>query len=222
MVSRTEQTVPARPDVVHVVEDDAEVRDFAAGVLRSVGIDCRAWETPQALLDAAAEQPIDALVVDIRLEGMSGLQLVRRLRDSGVHAPVIFISGVNEVPVAVEAMKLGADDFLPKPFGGQSLIDTVQATLRRHRHDAERESRTSQVQALLAKLSPRERQVLELVVAGNANKVIAIDLGLSEKTVEEHRARVMSKLGASSVADLVKMAVVAGVCDPADVASRPR
>lgn len=206
--------------VVHVVDDNEQIREFAATVLRSVGLECLAWEGPEGLLDANPPHRIDALVIDIRLQGMSGLELVRRLRERGVSAPVIFISGVNEVPVAVEAMKLGAHDFLTKPFGGQTLIDTVQGALRRHEGDQERSTRTAEVRDLLAKLSPRERQVFLSVIDGKANKVIAFDLGLSEKTVEEHRAHVMAKLGASSVADLVKMAVVSGVCDPAKVSVR--
>jgi two-component system response regulator FixJ len=206
--------------VVHVVDDNEQIREFAATVLRSVGLECLAWEGPEGLLDANPPHRIDVLVIDIRLQGMSGLELVRRLRERGVFAPVIFISGVNEVPVAVEAMKLGAHDFLTKPFGGQTLIDTVQGALRRHEGDLQRSTRTAEVRDLLAKLSPRERQVFLSVVDGKANKVIAFDLGLSEKTVEEHRAHVMAKLGASSVADLVKMAVVSGVCDPAMVPAR--
>jgi two-component system response regulator FixJ len=151
---------------------------------------------------------------------MSGLELVRMLRGRGAYAPVVFISGVNEVPVAVEAMKLGAFDFLSKPFGGQTLIDTVQGALRHHEAEVARENRAAEVRDLLAKLSPRERQVFLAVADGKANKVIAADLGLSEKTVEEHRAHVMSKIQASSVADLVKIAVVSGVCDPAQGACR--
>jgi two-component system response regulator FixJ len=206
--------------VVHVVDDNEQIREFAATVLRSVGLECLAWEGPEGLLDGNPPHRIDVLVIDIRLQGMSGLELVRRLRERGVSAPVIFISGVNEVPVAVEAMKLGAHDFLTKPFGGQTLIDTVQGALRRHEGDLQRSTRTAEVRDLLAKLSPRERQVFLSVIDGKANKVIAFDLGLSEKTVEEHRAHVMAKLGASSVADLVKMAVVSGVCDPAKVSVR--
>lgn len=203
--------------VVHVVDDNEETRDFVVAVLRSVGIQCQAWEGPGDFLVASAELTIDAMVVDIRLEGMNGLELVRRLRERGVAAPVVFISGVNEVPVAVEAMKLGAYDFVTKPFGGQTPIDVVQGALRRHVADSGREARAAEVHELLAKLSPRENQVLRAVVDGKANKVIAFDLGLSEKTVEEHRSRVMSKLAVSSVADLVKLAVVGGLCDPSAV-----
>jgi two-component system, LuxR family, response regulator FixJ len=206
--------------VVHVVDDQQDVLVFASGVLRSVGLECFAWDSPEALLEACEKQRIDALVVDIRLQGMSGIELVRRLRDRGILAPVIFISGVNEVPVAIEAMKLGAYDFLPKPFTGQTLVDTVQGALRRYQGEVERGARANEVRALVAKLSPREKQVFLAVVDGKANKVIAFDLGLSEKTVEEHRSHVMTKLAASSVADLVKIAVFTGLVDPASVTMR--
>lgn len=205
-----------RQSAIHIVDDDEGIRVLVARVLGSVGLPCVQWDGPLPFLDALKQKPlISAMVVDIRLAGMSGLELVRELRDRGVNAPVVFISGVNEVPVAVEAMKLGAHDFLSKPFASQTLIDTVQAAIRRHSVEASRESRTAHARDLVAKLSPREKQVFLAIVDGKANKVVAADLGLSEKTVEEHRSRVMSKLAAGSVADLVKLAVLCGLCDPA-------
>lgn len=201
--------------IVHVVDDHEGIRVLVERALDSVGIQCVGWDGPGALLAALEAQKIDTLVVDIRLVGMSGIELVRRLRDRGVAPPIIFISGVDEVPVAIEAMKLGAHDFLPKPFSAQALIDTVQSALRNSRVEKGRDAQVAAVRSLVAKLSPRERQVLLAVVDGKPNKVVAIDLGLSEKTVEEHRSHVMSKLGASSVPDLVKLAILAGLCDPA-------
>jgi len=203
------------PSVVHVVDDHEGIRVLVQRALDSVGIQCVGWDGPIELLAALDAQKIDALVVDIRLVGMSGIELVRRMRDRNVMPPIIFISGVDEVPVAIEAMKLGAHDFLPKPFSAQALIDTVQSALRNSRAEKGRDARVAAVQSLVAKLSPRERQVLLAVIDGKPNKVVAIDLGLSEKTVEEHRAHVMSKLGASSVPHLVKLAILAGLCDPA-------
>jgi two-component system response regulator FixJ len=207
--------------IVHVVDDHEGIRVLVQRALDSVGIECVGWDSPLALLAALDSQKIDTLVVDIRLVGMSGLELVRRLREGGVAPPVIFISGVDEVPVAIEAMKLGAHDFLPKPFSAQALIDTVQSALRASRVEKGRDARVAAARTLVAKLSPRERQVLLAVVDGKPNKVVAFDLGLSEKTVEEHRAHVMTKLSASSVPDLVKLAILAGLCDPA-AASRTR
>jgi len=208
----------AVPSIVHVVDDHEGIRVLVERALDSVGIHCVGWENPGALLSALDDQKIDALVADIRLVGMSGIELVRRMRDRGISPPVVFISGVDEVPVAIEAMKLGAHDFLPKPFSAQALIDTVQSALRTSRVEKGRDARVAAVRSLVAKLSPRERQVLLAVVDGKPNKVVAFDLGLSEKTVEEHRAHVMSKLGATSVPDLVKLAILAGLCDPASAA----
>jgi FixJ family two-component response regulator len=204
--------------VVHVVDDQQQIRDLVATVLDSVGFRCVAWESPGTLLSQLDKQNIDVLVVDVRLVGMSGLELVRQLRDRGVKAPVVFISGVSEVPVAVEAMKLGAHDFLQKPFTAQALIDAVQAAQTRHRARAGRDAQVDRARQSVGKLSPREREVFLAVCAGKANKVTASELGLSEKTVEEHRKHVMTKLEVGSVADLVKLAVLAGLCDPADVA----
>jgi FixJ family two-component response regulator len=203
--------------LVHVVDDQQPIRDLVVSVLDSVGFRCVAWESPGTLLSQLPKQKIDVLVVDVRLVGMSGLELVRQLRERGVKAPVVFISGVSEVPVAVEAMKLGAHDFLQKPFTAQALIDAVQAAQTRYRASASREAHAERARASVAKLSPREREVFLAVCAGKANKVTASELGLSEKTVEEHRKNVMTKLAVGSVADLVKLAVLAGLCDPADV-----
>lgn len=208
--------------VVHVVDDNEGIRKLASTILESVELRCVAWSGPEALLAAADGETISALVVDVRLGGMSGLELVRRLRDRGIAAPVVFISGVNEVPVAVEAMKLGAHDFLAKPFTAQALIDAVQAALADHGARQARGTKVSQALDLVRTLSPREREVFLAVVEGNANKVIASDLGLAEKTVEEHRKRVMTKLGASSVPDLVKVAILSGLCDPARITAKGR
>lgn len=199
---------------VHVVDDNEGIRNLVVMVLDSVSIPCVAWSSPEALLAEADQQSISALVVDVRLGGMSGLEMVRRLRERSIGSPVVFISGVSEVPVAVEAMKLGAHDFLSKPFTAQALIDAVQAAMAQHTVQEERDAGAARALALVGSLSPRERQVFLAVVDGNPNKIIASDLGLAEKTVEEHRKRVMTKLGASSVPDLVKLAILSGLCDP--------
>lgn len=204
--------------VVHIIDDQQQVRELVSSVLGTVGFHCVQWDEPGALLSSLSRHRIDVLVVDVRLVGMSGLELVRQLRERGVKVPVVFISGVSEVPVAVEAMKLGAHDFLQKPFTAQALIDAVQAAQSQSRKRAGREAQIASARLQVAKLSPREREVFLAVVAGKANKVTASELNLSEKTVEEHRKHVMTKLAVASVADLVKLAVLAGLCDPADVA----
>lgn len=200
--------------VIHIIDDAADIRDLVGEILRGVDLECVLWESPEDLLAVAPDSTINALVVDVRLRGMSGIELVRRLRDIHIDAPVIFMSGVSDVPVAVEAMKLGAIDFLSKPFRAQTMIDVVQTALRQESSRGEQNATIAEHRKLVAKLSPREMQVFQGVIAGKANKVLAIDLGLSEKTVEDHRARMMTKLGAQSVADLVKIGVLAGLCDP--------
>jgi FixJ family two-component response regulator len=202
---------------VHVVDDQQQIRSLVVGILDSVGIRCIAWESPDALLSELATQQIDVMVVDVRLVGMSGLELVRRLRERGVRAPVVFISGISEVPVAVEAMKLGAHDFLSKPFTAQALIDAVQGAQSQYRARAGRDAKVARAKLLVGRLSPREREVFLAIVAGKANKVTASELGLSEKTVEEHRKHVMTKLEMGSVADLVKLAILSGLCDPSKI-----
>jgi two-component system response regulator FixJ len=203
---------------VHIVDDQQQIRELVSSILDTVGLLCVQWDQPSALLSSFSRHKIDVLVVDVRLVGMSGLELVRQLRERGLRAPVVFISGVSEVPVAVEAMKLGAHDFLQKPFTAQALIDAVQAAHTQHHQRAGREAQVARARAQVAKLSPREREVFLAVVAGKPNKVTASEMNLSEKTVEEHRRHVMTKLAVASLADLVKLAVLAGLCDPADVA----
>jgi two-component system response regulator FixJ len=203
---------------VHIVDDQQQIRELVSSILDTVGLLCVQWDQPSALLSSFSRHKIDVLVVDVRLVGMSGLELVRQLRERGLKAPVVFISGVSEVPVAVEAMKLGAHDFLQKPFTAQALIDAVQAAHTQHHKRASREAQVAHARAQVARLSPREREVFLAVVAGKPNKVTASEMNLSEKTVEEHRKHVMTKLAVASLADLVKLAVLAGLCDPADVA----
>lgn len=200
--------------VIHIIDDAPEIRDLVGEILCGVGLECVLWESPEDLLAVAADSTINAMVVDVRLRGMSGIELVRKLRDLHINAPVIFMSGLNDVPVAVEAMKLGAVDFLSKPFRAQTMIDVVQTALRQESMRGEQNATIAEHRKLVAKLSPREMQVFLGVIAGKANKVLAIELGLSEKTVEDHRARMVTKLGAQSVADLVKIGVLAGLCDP--------
>lgn len=207
---------------IHVIDDEVTVRDLVRDVLASVNLASCGWADPLEFLSAVARLSVDALIVDVRLRGLSGLELVRSLREAGVQSPVIFVSGVAEVPVAVEAMKLGAVDFLQKPFQSQVLIDVVQAALRLRSSQRQQDAVRTRCLGLVASLSRREREVLDGVIGGNANKVIAIDLGISEKTVEEHRSRVMAKLRASSVADLVRISVMAGICDPFAAPSSPR
>lgn len=190
---------------VYVVDDDAAVRDAVALLLRSVGLHAVACGSAAELLERLPLPPPACLVLDVRMPQMSGLELQRLLREAGVRAPVIFITGHGDVPMAVAAMKAGAFDFLQKPFHDQQLIDCVQRALHAAAQSAAAEADRREVRERLGLLTERERQVLERVVHGCANKVIAAELGLSERTVEIHRAHVMNKMQARNVADLVRM-----------------
>ena len=190
---------------IYVVDDDDGMRRALTLLLGTVGFDTRAYARPSEFLANLKPDEPGCLVLDIRMPEMSGLELQQQLNQSGCMLPVIFITGHGDVPMAVQAMKAGAFEFIQKPFREQDLLDKVNHALR---HDAENRqglARRAEVLKRLETLTPRERQVMDLVVEGGANKVIAIDLGLSERTVEIHRAKVMEKMGARSVAHLVKL-----------------
>ncbi|HUX72732.1 MAG TPA: response regulator transcription factor [Steroidobacteraceae bacterium] len=190
---------------VYIVDDDDGMRRALALLLSTVGFDTAAYARPSEFLAKLKPDEPGCLVLDIRMPEMSGLELQQQLNRSGCMLPVIFITGHGDVPMAVQAMKAGAFEFIQKPFREQDLLDQINHALR---HDAESRrnlARRAEVVRKLETLTPRERQVMDLVVDGGANKVIAIDLGLSERTVEIHRAKVMEKMGARSVAHLVKL-----------------
>lgn len=212
--------VVAPAGMVHFVEDDVALHVLVDGLLQSIGIACKSWETPEDMLKSIHQYPVSLLLLDVRLRSMSGLQLLRTLRDSGILAPVIFVSGIDELPVAIDAMRMGAKDFLTKPFSSQTLLDSVQRALKESRADERIRSIQEEVKARLARLSHREHDVFVRLIAGKTNKVTASELGLSDKTVEEYRSKVMSKLRAESLADLVKMAVIGGEADPYDFNER--
>lgn len=194
---------------VFIVDDDDAVRDSLSWLMRSVGLSVEAMGSAQAFLDGYDPARPGCLVLDIRMPGMSGLDLQEKLRESDIRLPVIFISGHADVPMAVRALKAGAFDFIEKPFNDQTLLDCVQRAiehdLAKRRQLAERED----IVGRLAQLTPREREVLELVVQGAPNKVISRELGVSLKTVEAHRARVMDKLKAGSATELVRLVLIA-------------
>ena len=190
--------------LVYVVDDDDAVRDSLLLLLRSIGIVGRAFATAADFLDAYDPKQHSCLVTDIRMPGMSGLDLQRELKDRGAPIPIILITGHGDVPMAVDAMKEGALDFIEKPFRDHGLLDHVQQAFT---WDAEHRSKNLEalsIQERVATLTPRETEVMELVVQGCANKVIAQDLGVSQRTVEIHRARVMEKMGMRSLAALVR------------------
>lgn len=200
--------------VVHVIDDDDAIRESLAFLLESAELEVRTYDSANAFLEALPHDVHGCVVTDIRMPGVSGIELLRQLRTMGVALPVIVITGHADVPLAVEAMKSGAIDFIEKPFDDDSFLSTIRSALRRHEKDSRREAERSEIHSRLAALSGRERQVLEGLVAGFPNKTIAFDLGISARTVEIYRANVMTKMQATSLSDLVRMALVAGVLGP--------
>jgi FixJ family two-component response regulator len=194
-----------KPATVFVVDDDAGVRSSIRLLLKSVGIPATPMASAQEFLDAFDPAQPGCLVLDIRMPGMNGLELQQQLNLRGAIIPVLFITGHGDVPMAVEAMQQGAFDFLQKPFRDQELIDRIHKALERDREAREALAQHDQIRAKLAALTSRERQVLDLLTQGKQNKVMAAELGISQRTVEIHRAHVMDKLGARSLAQLVRM-----------------
>jgi two-component system response regulator FixJ len=197
--------------VVHVIDDDEALRESLAFLLGTAHLRVRTYESATAFLDALPRAEPGCIITDVRMPGISGVELLRRLKSLEAAFPVIVITGHGDVPLAVEAMKLGAVDFLEKPFEDDALIAAVQSALGRHQHDARRAAEKAETFERIASLSARERQVLDGLVAGNPNKTIAFDLGISPRTVEVYRANVMTKMKATSLSDLVRMALLSGL-----------
>jgi two-component system, LuxR family, response regulator FixJ len=194
-----------QPSKVFIVDDDEAVRNSLRLLVKSVGLAAVTANSAQEFL--ATYNPVDpgCLILDVRMPGMSGIELQQQLNLRGAVIPVIFITGHGDIPMAVEAMQQGAFDFLQKPFRDQDLIDRVQRALEKDRANRAELLERARIRERRDSLTPREREVLELVASGKPNKVMAADLGLSQRTVEIHRARVMEKMGASSLAQLVRM-----------------
>jgi two-component system response regulator FixJ len=199
-----------KPTTVFVVDDDEAVRTSLKLLLKSVGLPVETCASAQEFLERFDADRSGCLVLDIRMPGMSGLELQERLNAMHAMIPVVFITGHGDVPMAVEAMQHGAVDFIQKPFRDQDLLDRINQALEKDRENRVGLRARDNIRAHIADLTPREREVLDLVTAGKANKVIAGDLNVSQRTVEIHRARVMEKMGASSLAHLVRMVIAAG------------
>jgi two-component system response regulator FixJ len=205
--------------VVHVVDDDKAVRESLMLLLESAGMAVRSYASATALLNALPKPP-GCILTDVRMPEMDGLALQRHLAAAGARLPVIVMTGHGDVPIAVEALKAGAADFLEKPFDDAQLLAAVTSAMAISQRASDEAAVIADIQSRLATLTPREREVLERLVAGHPNKTIAYDLGSSPRTVEVHRARVMEKMNARSLAELVRMTIaVAG--NPA-VAKAPR
>lgn len=194
-----------RPATVFIVDDDDAVRSSLRLLLKSVGLPAVAYSSAHDFLAAWDPAQPGCLVLDVRMPGMSGLELQEELNRRGAIVPVVFITGHGDIPMAVEAMQHGAFDFLQKPFRDQDLIDRIQRAIERDARNRAQLLEKDKIRARYESLTPREREVLALVTAGKANKVMAGDLGVSQRTVEIHRARVMEKMEAASLAQLVRM-----------------
>jgi len=203
--------MPSDTDVIHVVDDDEAMRDSLAFLLRAENFQVQTYEAATDFLKALSQIKSGCVVTDVRMPGMSGIELLQRLRELKVSLPVIVISGHGDVPLAVEAMKAGALDFIEKPFNDDVFLRAVRMAVTAHAVDSQRQAQKAAIDSRLKSLSNRESEVLEGLVAGHPNKVIAFDLGISPRTVEIYRANVMEKMQAESLSDLVRMALVAGL-----------
>lgn len=199
--------------VVYVVDDEPEIRESVAMLLRSVGIGSKSFASGSEFLAAADLDAAGCVVADVRMPGISGLELQEHLRAKQVRLPIIIITGHGDVAMAVRAMKAGAADFIEKPFNGQVLLDAVNRALASGRAEAGEPAQREAVEERLAALTSREREVMILIAEGRPNKVVATRLGLSTRTVETHRANIMQKMGAKSLADLVRMAIASGLLE---------
>jgi two-component system response regulator FixJ len=197
--------------IVHVIDDDEAVRQSLEFLLRAAGVTTRTYESASAFLNALPTIETGCVITDVRMPGISGIELLRRLGEMQITLPVIVITGHGDVPLAVEAMKNGAVDFLEKPFEDEHLIGSVRSALDRLQQNVLRDAQRAEVEARLATLTNREREVLEGLVAGKPNKIIAFDLSISPRTVEIYRANVMTKMAAASLSELVRMALVSRV-----------
>jgi len=204
--------MPAEPSpVVFVVDDDASMREALGGLVRLVGLQAETFGSAAEFLQSKLPDAPACLVLDVRLPGLSGLDFQTELAKAGIHIPIIFITGYGDIPMSVKAMKAGAVEFLTKPFREQDMLDAIQAALEKDRSRREHDHKILELRSLFDSLTSREQEVIGYVTAGLMNKQIAAEIGVSEITVKVHRGNVMRKMGAKSLADLVRMADALGI-----------
>lgn len=197
--------------IVFVIDDDASMRDAVSRLLNAVGLTVQTFASAREFLAGKLPDVPGCAVLDVRLPGLSGLDLQREMVERGIHIPVIFITGHGDIPMSVQAMKAGAVEFLTKPFRDQDLLDAVRSGIQLDRQGRKERAELAELRDGLRQLTPREREVMSLVVAGLLNKQIALRLGTSEKTIKIHRSHVMQKMRADSLADLVRMSQKLGI-----------
>lgn len=203
--------MPSDRLMVHVIDDDEASRQSLAFLLQTADVAVQTYPSAAAFLDQLTAAAAGCIITDVRMPGMSGIDLLRRLKELKVDTPVIVITGHGDIALAVEAMKIGAADFLEKPYDDEVLLASVRAALQQRGADVKRNAERVEIEGRLAALSNRERDVLSGLVAGRANKQIAYDLGISPRTVEIYRANLMNKMQAGSLSELVRMALVVGI-----------
>jgi two-component system, LuxR family, response regulator FixJ len=196
---------------VYVIDDDAAMRDSLDFLLGSAGFDVTVFESALSFLDSLSTIDFGCIVSDMRMPGVDGIELLKHLKASGSLLPVVIMTGHGDVPLAVEAMKLGAMDFLEKPFEDDRLIGMIETALKRAERGVKSEAVTLEIQTRIASLSPRERQVMDGLIAGLSNKLIAREYDISPRTIEVYRANVMTKMQAASLSELVRLALRGGV-----------
>ena len=206
-------------EIVFVVDDDASMRDAISRLLNAVGLTVQTFASAREFLNRRLPDVPGCVVLDVRLPGLSGLDLQREMVERGIHIPVVFITGHGDIPMSVQAMKAGAVEFLTKPFRDQDLLDAVRSGIQLDRKAREERAELAELRDCVRQLTQREQEVMSLVVSGLLNKQIALQLGTSEKTIKIHRGQVMRKMRANSLADLVRMSQKLGL---ALISRKPR
>jgi len=205
---------PEMKTTIFIIDDDASVRKSLSRLLRSAGFEVETFASAEQFLEREHYEGIGCLVLDVRMPGISGIDLQDELNKADYSMPIVFITGHGNIPMGVQAMKKGAVDFLPKPFDDEELLQAVREAIEKDKEGREEHAEVHSIRGRIELLTPREYEILRYVIAGMLNKQIAYELGIAEKTVKVHRGRITEKLGVSSIADLVRLAEKAGIKPP--------